>query len=101
MRLALFRGAEGGDAEQGFTGKSFKQGLIFGSFHGINEVIRKLLKGGHELGYTAPGDPEAFSGSSICSLRVGFEVFTHFDGHSHDILMDWPWFLGYTGQWIV
>lgn len=51
MLLTLFRGVERGDTKQGFTGESFKQGLIFGRFHDRNKVVREVINNSHELGY--------------------------------------------------
>ncbi len=99
--MAFFGGAEGGDAKQGFTGESFKQGLVFGSFHDRNKVSRELLNDGHELGYSDPGDAEMIARGGLCSLRIFDQIFLNLDGHGHDILVNRPWRLGQRGQRIV
>jgi len=81
MRLALFRGAEGGNTKQGFAGESFKQGLIFGRFHVRNKAVWKLFKDGHELRYPGPGDAEVVARGGLCSLRIFDQIFPHLDGH--------------------
>ena len=101
MRFALFRSAESGNAKQGFTGESFKQGLIFGRFHDRNKVVREVLNYGHELGYPGPGDAEAVACGCLCSLRIFDQIFLNLDGHGHDILVNRPWRLGQRGQRIV
>ena len=101
MSLPLFRGAEGGDAEQGLTGESFKQWLIFGRFHDRNKVVREVLSYGHELGNTGPGDAEMVTSGGLGSLRVFYQIFPHLDGHGYDILVDWRRRQGPGGQGIV
>ena len=101
MRLALLWGAECGYSEHGFTGESFKQGLIFGRFHDRNKAVREVLNDGHKLGYPGPGDAEAVARGSLCSLRIFYQIFPHLDGHGHDVLVNRPWRLWERRQRIV
>jgi len=97
----FFRVSKGGNAEHGFTGESFKQGLIFGRFHDRNKVIREVLNDGHELGYPGPGDAESVARGGLCSLRIFDQIFPHLDGHGHDVLVNRPWRLWERRQRIV
>lgn len=101
MCFALFWGAERRDAEQGFTGESFKQGLIFARFHGRNKVIREVLNDSHQLGYPGPGDAEAVARGGLCSLRIFDQIFPHLDGHGHDVFVNRLWRLWERRQRIV